>query len=141
LVSFSNLLYVKPEHVNKHCIILNLFPFSGQVIPWHNESQINKTPQTYAHGTHVRRNQIIDAGICGLAGASAIHTLVEFNLIENIGWQNAELAWESGGLKFHGAEGTVIRNNVIRHTIYAPGIWLGYCKLAMLRLSASRELA
>ena len=74
----------------------------------------------------VRRNQIIDAGICGLAGASAIHTLVEYNLIENIGWQNAELAWESGALKFHGADGTVIRNNVIRHTIYAPGIWLDY---------------
>jgi hypothetical protein len=74
----------------------------------------------------VRRNQIIDAGICGLAGASAIHTLVEFNLIENIGWQDAELAWESGGLKFHGAKGTVIRNNVIRHMIYAPGIWLDY---------------
>jgi hypothetical protein len=74
----------------------------------------------------VRRNQIIDAGICGLAGVSAIHTLVEYNLIENIGWQNAELAWESGGLKFHETEGTVIRNNVIRHTIYAPGIWLDY---------------
>jgi hypothetical protein len=74
----------------------------------------------------VRRNIIADAGICGLAGASAVHTLVEYNLIENIGWQNAELAWESGAIKFHGAKGTVIRNNVIRHTIYAPGIWLDY---------------
>ncbi len=74
----------------------------------------------------VRRNKIIDAGICGLAGPQMIHSLIEYNLIENVGWQNAELAWESGGLKFHGAESTLIRNNVIRHTIYAPGLWLDY---------------
>jgi len=74
----------------------------------------------------VRRNHIADAGICGLAGPKVIHSLVEYNLIEKIGWQDAELAWESGGIKFHDTNGTVIRNNVIRHLTYAPGIWLDY---------------
>ena len=78
-------------------------------------------------GYHIiRRNHIDDAGICGIAGIAATHTLVEDNIIENIGWQDTERSWESAGIKFHETENNVFRNNIIRKVIYAPGLWLDY---------------
>lgn len=74
--------------------------------------------------TIVRRNQIADAGVCGIAGLQATHCLVDSNLIENVGWQDAEMGWESGGLKIHRAVGTLVSNNVVRHLVHAPGLWL-----------------
>jgi hypothetical protein len=74
----------------------------------------------------VRRNRISDAGICGIAGLSVMHTLVEYNTIERIGWQDAEGMWESGGIKLHTTKHCLLRGNVIRHLRYAPGIWLDY---------------
>lgn len=74
----------------------------------------------------VRRNHISDAGVCGLAGLGVQDTLVESNLIERVGWQNVELMWESGGIKLHVTKNCLLRNNVIRHLSYAPGIWLDY---------------
>lgn len=74
----------------------------------------------------VRRNHISDAGVCGLAGMGVVNTLIENNLIEHIGWHDAELAWESGGIKLHGAKNCLLRNNIIRHLTNAPGIWLDY---------------
>ena len=49
----------------------------------------------------VRRNHIINIGVCGLAGMGVQNTLVEANLIEQVGWQDVELAWETGGIKLH----------------------------------------
>ena len=74
----------------------------------------------------VRRNHIDDAGVCGLAGMAVQNTLVEANLIEHVGYQDVELAWETGGIKFHATKNCLIRNNVIRHTIHAEAIWLDY---------------
>ena len=74
----------------------------------------------------VRRNRISDAGICGLAGLSVMHTLVEYNVFERIGWQDAEGMWESGAIKLHTTKHCLLRNNVIRHLRYSPGIWLDY---------------
>jgi hypothetical protein len=74
----------------------------------------------------VRRNHIADAGICGIAGIQAVHTLIESNIIENIGWQDTERSWESAGIKFHQTENNVFRNNIIKNIIYAPGLWLDY---------------
>ena len=74
--------------------------------------------------TIVRRNHFDDIGICGLAGLWGTHSLVDSNLIENVGWQDAEMGWESGGIKIHRADGTLLCNNVVRHMIHAPGIWL-----------------
>jgi hypothetical protein len=34
--------------------------------------------------------------------------------------------WESGGIKLHTTKNCLLRNNVIRHLRYAPGIWLDY---------------
>ena len=78
-------------------------------------------------GSHIiRRTHVEDAGICGIAGLNAVNTLIESCLIENIGWQNSEQSWESGGIKLHGTRNNVLANCVIRDVIYAPGIWLDY---------------
>jgi hypothetical protein len=74
--------------------------------------------------TIVRRNHLDDIGVCGLAGLQATHCLVDSNLIENVGWQDAEMAWESGGVKIHRAVGTLLSNNVVRHLVHSPGLWL-----------------
>ena len=74
----------------------------------------------------VRRNHIHDVGICGVAGIGMHETLIESNLIEDIGWHNVELMWETGGIKLHVANSCLIRNNVIRHIEWAPGLWLDY---------------
>jgi hypothetical protein len=78
-------------------------------------------------GHHVfRRNVVRNCGISGLQAMRAIGLLIEDNLFEHIGWQDAELAFESGGIKLHRAKNTLIRRNVFRHITYAPGIWLDY---------------
>ena len=74
----------------------------------------------------VRRNIIRNCGISGLESLRAPGLLVEDNLFENIGWQDAELAFESGAIKFHRAYDCLIRRNVFRNIVYAPGIWLDY---------------
>jgi hypothetical protein len=72
----------------------------------------------------VRRNLISDAGVCGLAGFGVMHTLVEYNTFERMGWQDVEPMWEGGAIKLHTVKDTLLRNNVIRHLRNAPGIWL-----------------
>ena len=74
----------------------------------------------------VRRNQITDIGVCGLAGLAVQDTVIEGNLIERVGWQDVELAWETGGIKLHMTKNCLLRNNVIRHLVHAEGIWLDY---------------
>jgi hypothetical protein len=74
----------------------------------------------------VRRNHIDDAGVCGIAGMAVQNTLIESNLIEHVGYQDVELAWETGGIKLHQTEDCLIRANVIRHTVHAEAIWLDY---------------
>jgi len=78
-------------------------------------------------GYHIVRNNLIkNCGIGGLEALGAKQMLIEDNLFENIGWQNAELAFESGAIKIHTTINTMIRRNVFRHISYAPGIWLDY---------------
>ena len=74
----------------------------------------------------VRRNSIHDVGVCGIAGMSVRNTLIETNLIEHVGYQDVELAWETGGIKLHSTKNCLLRANVIRHTIHAEAIWLDY---------------
>jgi len=74
----------------------------------------------------VRRNHIADAGVCGIAGMAVRDTLIESNLIENVGYQDVELAWETGGIKLHQTRNCLLRANVIRHTVHAEAIWLDY---------------
>ena len=90
-----------------------------------NETWNADRPPLIGHSM-VRRNHISEAGVCGLAGLGVMDTLVEYNTIEKVGWQNVEGMWESGGIKLHTTKNCLLRNNVIRHLRYAPGIWLDY---------------
>jgi hypothetical protein len=74
----------------------------------------------------VRRNQLDDVGVCGIAGMAVQNTLIESNLIEHVGYQDVELAWETGGIKLHSTKNCLLRANIIRHTIHAEAIWLDY---------------
>ena len=49
----------------------------------------------------VRGNTIRYCGVEGIGGMGTQNTLVEDNLIEWIGWADAERAWEAAGAKFH----------------------------------------
>ncbi|MCS7004863.1 MAG: right-handed parallel beta-helix repeat-containing protein [Cytophagales bacterium] len=74
----------------------------------------------------VRRNVIRNHGICGLAAYQAIQYLVEDNLFENIGWQDAEHGFEAAAIKFHYAEDLLFRRNIVRYIKHASGLWLDY---------------
>ena len=74
----------------------------------------------------VRRNHIDDVGVCGIAGMSVQNTLIDSNLIEHVGYQDVELAWETGGIKLHQTKNCLLIHNVIRHTVHAEAIWLDY---------------
>ena len=72
----------------------------------------------------IRGNTMRYCGLSGLTGMGTNQLLVEDNLFEWIGWQNAEHMSESAGIKFHNARNLLLRNNVIRHMRNASGIWL-----------------
>lgn len=72
----------------------------------------------------VRRNTIRYVGVEGIGGMGTTNTLVEDNLIEWVGWQDAERAWEAAGAKFHRARNLLFRRNVVRHIRHANALWL-----------------
>lgn len=77
----------------------------------------------------VRHNTFRYCGIEGLGGTQAAghgpqNMLVEKNLFEWIGWQDAARMSESGGTKMHVTHNLLFRNNVVRHIRHANGIWL-----------------
>ncbi len=72
----------------------------------------------------IRRCQIHDAGVCGIAGLFATHFLIEDNLIQGTGWQRMELSWEAGAIKTHNSIDSLIRRNIFTKTIRADHLWL-----------------
>jgi hypothetical protein len=72
----------------------------------------------------VRGNTIRYVGVEGIAGMGTTNTLVEDNLVEWVGWQDAERAWEAAGVKFHRARNLLFRRNVVRHMRHANALWL-----------------
>jgi hypothetical protein len=72
----------------------------------------------------VRGNTIRYIGVEGLGGMGTRNTLIEDNLIEWIGWQDAERGWEAAGAKFHFARNLLVRRNVFRHIRHANALWL-----------------
>jgi hypothetical protein len=72
----------------------------------------------------VRGNTIRYVGVEGIGGMGTTNTLVEDNLIEWVGWQGAERAWEAAGAKFHRARNLLFRRNVVRHIRHANAVWL-----------------
>ena len=73
----------------------------------------------------VRNNVFRYCGIEGLGGTGGPqNVLVEKNLFEWIGWQDAARMSESGGTKMHRTKNLLFRHNVVRHIRHANGIWL-----------------
>jgi len=73
----------------------------------------------------IRHNAFRYCGIEGLGGTGGPqNVLVEKNLFEWIGWQDAARMSESGGTKMHRTRNLLFRNNVVRHIRHANGIWL-----------------
>ena len=72
----------------------------------------------------VRGNTIRHIGVEGIGGMGTSSSLIEDNLIEWVGWQDAERAWEAAGVKLHRARNLLFRRNVIRHIRHANALWL-----------------
>lgn len=99
-------------------------------IEWCNAEGIDLGSQDFAAdrstkgvGFIVRNNIIRNIGVCGIAGPALDHILIEKNIFEYIGQLNIERNCESAGLKFHGPNNTLLRNNIFRHIHHASGIW------------------
>ncbi len=111
----------------------NHFIFEDDTFEWANSVGLDignedwaasRPPQPVGFDV-VRGNTFRYCGIEGLGGTGGPQsTLVEKNLFEWIGWQDAAMMSESGGTKMHVAHNLLFRNNVIRHIRHANGIWL-----------------
>jgi len=111
----------------------NHFIFEDNTFEWANsvgldigneDWQASLPPQPVGFDV-IRGNTFRYCGIEGLGGTGGPRdTLVEKNLFEWIGWQDAALMSESGATKMHVARNLLFRNNVIRHIRHANGIWL-----------------
>ncbi len=79
-----------------------------------------------ARGGHIiRRNRIVRCGVSGIAGTGRTGgTLVEDNVVEDIGWLDLEHAFESAAIKFHFTDGLLIRRNRLRRLAGCAGVWL-----------------
>lgn len=81
------------------------------------------TPKLAGVGIIVRRNAFFDCGICSMQGLGLICGLIEDNYVQDAGWHDVEKLWETGGMKLHYLKHALVRRNVIRGTIGAPGLW------------------
>ena len=104
----------------------------GNTIEWANGVGLDIGSQHWSGARHpqsgeahvVRGNTLRYIGVEGIGGMGTSNTLVEDNLIEWVGWQDAERAWEAAGAKFHRARNLLFRRNVVRHIRHANAVWL-----------------
>jgi hypothetical protein len=90
-----------------------------------NEDWAASRPPTPVGYDVIRGNTFRYCGIEGLGGTGGPeNVLVEKNLFEWVGWQDAARMSESGGTKMHVAKNLLFRHNVIRHIRHGNGIWL-----------------
>jgi hypothetical protein len=111
----------------------NHFIFEDDTFEWANSVGLDignedwaaaRPPQPVGDDV-VRHNVFRYCGIEGLGGTGGPqNTLVEKNLFEWIGWQDAAMMSESAGTKMHVAHNLLFRNNVVRHIRHANGLWL-----------------
>lgn len=87
---------------------------------WHHNMDIN---QILGYDI-IRRCNILDVGVCGIAAMFVSDILIEDNLIKGTGWQKMELSWEAGGLKAHNCCNSLIRRNIFTDTIRCDHLWL-----------------
>ncbi|HVT72401.1 MAG TPA: right-handed parallel beta-helix repeat-containing protein [Lacunisphaera sp.] len=109
------------------------FIFEDDVFEWANSVGLDIGNEDWAASRPpvpvgfdvIRGNTFRYCGIEGLGGTGGPDTvLVEKNLFEWDGWQDAVRMSESGGTKMHTAKNLLFRHNVIRHIRHANGIWL-----------------
>jgi len=86
-------------------------------------SQVRPAEMTLGHSV-VRRCRFSQCGVCGLTGFAATRMLVEDCYFEYTGWTHMEKAWESGAIKFHNSDHTLIRRNVFTHNDRVAGVWM-----------------
>ena len=84
------------------------------------------TPKLAGAGNIVRRNALIDCGICGLSGMGLVGCLLEDNYFSGCGWHNVEGWYANGGIKVLWTKYILVRRNVVHGTIGAPGIWMDH---------------
>jgi hypothetical protein len=111
----------------------NHFIFEDDTFEWANSIGLDigdidwaasRPPQPVGFDV-IRHNEFRYCGIEGLGGTGGPqNVLVEKNLFEWIGWQDAARMSESGGTKMHRTRNLLFRNNVVRHIRHANGIWL-----------------
>jgi parallel beta-helix repeat protein len=111
----------------------NHFIFENDTFEWSNSVGLDignedwaasRPPQPVGFDV-IRGNTFRYCGIEGLGGTGGPQdTMVEKNLFEWIGWQDAAMMSESGGTKMHVAHNLLFRNNVVRHIRHGNGIWL-----------------
>ena len=111
----------------------NHFIFENNTFEWANSVGLDIGNEDWAASRPpepvgfdvIRGNTFRYCGIEGLGGTGGPQdTLVERNLFEWIGWQDAAMMSESGGTKMHVARNLLFRNNVVRHIRHGNGIWL-----------------
>ena len=109
------------------------FIFEGDTFEWANSVGLDVGNEDWAASLPpqpvgfdiIRGNTFRHCGIEGLGGTGGPeNVLVEKNLFEWIGWQDAARMSESGGTKMHVAKNLLFRHNVIRHIRHGNGIWL-----------------
>ena len=89
-------------------------------------------PQPPQTGFHiVRRNVVTDCGICGICGLGRgggreFGLLIEDNVVMRNAWHDAELLWETGGIKTHCNVRCLIRRNLVTDTAHGSGIWMDW---------------
>lgn len=87
--------------------------------------------QTVGHHI-VRRNQVTDCGICGIAGLGAHDSrdfglLIEDNVLLRNCYHDVEATLqESAAIKTHVNQRCLIRRNLIADTLGGPGIWMDW---------------
>jgi hypothetical protein len=86
-------------------------------------------PKTRPGWHVVRRNTVTDCGVCGIQGLSCRHSLIENNLLARNAFHPVEQYYETGGIKTHGNDHTLIRRNRILDTLHGGGIWMDFANV------------
>lgn len=120
----------------KHWVIKNnIIRFANGVgIDFGNEGDIsadlerngNNGPATGSGYHLIDANYITDNGACGTAAYYPVHITFTNNIVErnnNLQYRG-EKRWESGGVKIHRPDYSLIANNLVRNNYGERGIWL-----------------
>jgi len=86
-------------------------------------------PETKPAWHIVRRNTVTDCGVCGIQGLATTNSLVEENVLRNNAFHPVEQYWETGAIKLHCNNGTLIRRNRIFDTLHGGGIWMDFANV------------